>query len=163
MCYHAGRQNIPNPNSICSAEHWSVKSSQFDGRSATHRHVPECVVCCCSYTLIFPHPPPAQLVLTFASATKSLPRFTSQTQFENEITFIAHALMPSKLFIQIHSMSSNSVNLHPSVSNSVHSLKFIHSTSTSLATAWSTQGYLTPCCHLVLDSQVWTPEYGDLT
>ena len=100
-------------------------------------------------TTIFPHPPPAQLVLTFASATKSLPRFTSQTQFKNEITFIAHALMPSKLFIQIHSMSSNSLNLHPSVSNSVPSLKFIHSTSTPLA-----KGYLTPCCHLVLDSQV---------
>ena len=40
----------PNPNSIYSAEHWSVKSSYFDGRSATHHHVPECV-CHCLYIL----------------------------------------------------------------------------------------------------------------
>ena len=102
---------------------------------------------------IFPHPPPAQLVLAFASAAKSLPGFTSQTQFENENTFIAHALAPNKLFTQIHSMSSNPLNSHPSISNSVHSLKSAHSTSASLTMAWSTQGYLTLCCHLVLDSQ----------
>jgi len=102
---------------------------------------------------IFPHPPPVQLVLTFTSATKSLPGFTSQTQFENENAFIAHTLMPNKLFTKIHSTSSNPLNLHPSVSNSVHSLKSAHSTSTSLTMAWSTQGYLTLCCHLVLDSQ----------
>ena len=35
----------PNPNSIYSAECWSVKSSQFDGRSVTPHHVPECVMC----------------------------------------------------------------------------------------------------------------------
>jgi len=47
---------------------------------------------------VFPHPPLAQLVLAFTSAAKSLPGFTSQTQFENENMFIAHALTPNKLF-----------------------------------------------------------------
>ncbi|EDQ98159.1 uncharacterized protein LACBIDRAFT_309586 [Laccaria bicolor S238N-H82] len=65
---------------------------------------------------VFPHPPPAQLVLAFASAAKSLPRFTSQTQLENEIVFIAHTLAPNKLFTQIHSTS----RCHPTYSTRIH-------------------------------------------
>ena len=44
----------PNPDGINLAERRSVKSSHFDGRSATHCHVPECVgvVARTIYTLI---------------------------------------------------------------------------------------------------------------
>ena len=55
MHYCMGKQNIPNPNSMYSAECQSVKISQFDGRSATHHHVPECVACFYLYTLILGH------------------------------------------------------------------------------------------------------------
>src|ERR1700678_2989462 len=36
---------------IAKISSMATSGMQFDGRSATHRHVPECVGCCCWYTL----------------------------------------------------------------------------------------------------------------